>query len=160
MQAQQWARHPAGRWRGHLGPDGGPLRPQTGASTRQQCSLHMSCDLSGHSCSDRVLCSSPCGLHTCCCGAASTLFSLTRCHCQQPRHRACLLDAAEQLPDAKGLCTACQPLSHPACYLQVTSLAFVWISHKHADHVLGLLGIVTARPASCPPLLVSLSTGV
>ena len=39
--------------------------------------------------------------------------------------------------------------------LQVDSLAFVWISHKHADHMLGLPGILHARTAAKPPLLVS-----
>ncbi|KAK9822596.1 hypothetical protein WJX74_008798 [Apatococcus lobatus] len=37
---------------------------------------------------------------------------------------------------------------------QVASLACVWISHKHSDHLLGLPGILSARPPSCPPLLV------
>ena len=39
--------------------------------------------------------------------------------------------------------------------LQVDSLAFLWISHKHADHMLGLPGILAARSAARPPLLVS-----
>lgn len=30
----------------------------------------------------------------------------------------------------------------------------VWVSHKHADHMLGLSGILAARSASQPPLLV------
>ena len=30
----------------------------------------------------------------------------------------------------------------------------VWVSHKHADHMLGLSGILAARSASQLPLLV------
>ena len=81
------------------------------------------CDLSGHSCSNRESHSRPPGLyhsrtgglHTCCCRAASTFSRVTTCHChQQPRHEPCLLHFAEQLPDAEGLCSSCQPLSCPA----------------------------------------------
>jgi len=38
--------------------------------------------------------------------------------------------------------------------VQVNSLALVWISHKHADHMLGLPAILAARHTSSPPLLV------
>ena len=37
---------------------------------------------------------------------------------------------------------------------QVAGLGAVWLSHKHADHMLGLLGILQARPPSNQPLLV------
>ena len=40
--------------------------------------------------------------------------------------------------------------------VQVDALCAVWISHKHADHMLGLLGILKARSANTPPLLVSI----
>ena len=42
---------------------------------------------------------------------------------------------------------------HHDC-VQVSSLALVWISHKHADHMLGLPAILAARHASTPPLQV------
>lgn len=38
--------------------------------------------------------------------------------------------------------------------VQVDNLAFIWISHKHADHMLGLAGILAARSATTPPLQV------
>ncbi len=34
-------------------------------------------------------------------------------------------------------------------------LCAVWVSHKHADHMLGLPGILSARSADQPPLLAS-----
>lgn len=37
---------------------------------------------------------------------------------------------------------------------QVAALRCVWVSHKHADHTLGLAGLLAARPASAAPLLV------
>lgn len=37
---------------------------------------------------------------------------------------------------------------------QVAALRCVWVSHKHADHALGLSGLLAARPAGAPPLLV------
>ena len=40
--------------------------------------------------------------------------------------------------------------------IQVDNLAFVWISHKHADHMLGLASVLAVRKKSVPPLLVSL----
>ncbi|KAL0053601.1 hypothetical protein WJX82_008144 [Trebouxia sp. C0006] len=43
---------------------------------------------------------------------------------------------------------------HKAAFDQVNSLALVWISHKHADHMLGLPAILAARHTSCPPLQV------
>lgn len=42
--------------------------------------------------------------------------------------------------------------------VQVDGLCAVWVSHKHADHMLGLPGILSARSASAPPLLVSAQT--
>ena len=39
--------------------------------------------------------------------------------------------------------------------VQVDALGAVWVSHKHADHMLGLPGILSARSANQPPLLVS-----
>lgn len=39
--------------------------------------------------------------------------------------------------------------------LQVDRLAAVFLSHKHADHMLGLPGILRARSSAAPPLLVS-----
>ena len=39
--------------------------------------------------------------------------------------------------------------------MQVDNLAFVWVSHKHADHMLGLAGILAARSSTAPPLLVT-----
>ena len=38
--------------------------------------------------------------------------------------------------------------------MQVDRLDAVWVSHKHADHMLGLPGILMARSASQQPLLV------
>ncbi len=46
-----------------------------------------------------------------------------------------------------------QGRNHYRC-VQVNSLALVWISHKHADHMLGLPAILAARHASSPPLQV------
>ena len=37
---------------------------------------------------------------------------------------------------------------------QAAALAAVLISHKHADHVLGVPALLTARPAGSPPLIV------
>lgn len=37
---------------------------------------------------------------------------------------------------------------------QVASLAAVWVSHRHADHMLGLPALLAARPPSAPPLLI------
>lgn len=37
---------------------------------------------------------------------------------------------------------------------QVAALAAVWVSHRHADHMLGLPALLAARPPSAPPLLV------
>ena len=36
----------------------------------------------------------------------------------------------------------------------VAALAAVWVSHKHADHLLGLPALLAARPRQAPPLLV------
>jgi ribonuclease Z len=33
------------------------------------------------------------------------------------------------------------------------SLECVWLSHKHADHVLGILSLIHARPAQAPALI-------
>ncbi|CAL5221692.1 g3928 [Coccomyxa viridis] len=41
-----------------------------------------------------------------------------------------------------------------AAQQQVDRLCAVWVSHKHADHMLGLPGILSARSADQPPLLV------
>ena len=38
--------------------------------------------------------------------------------------------------------------------MQVDRLESVWVSHKHADHMLGLPGILMARSARQLPLLV------
>ncbi|KAF5840784.1 beta-lactamase-like protein [Dunaliella salina] len=45
-------------------------------------------------------------------------------------------------------------LGPEAARQQVAALRCVWVSHKHADHALGLSGLLAARPASAPPLLV------
>ncbi len=37
---------------------------------------------------------------------------------------------------------------------QAAALAAVLISHKHADHVLGVPALLAARPAGSPPLIV------
>jgi hypothetical protein len=37
---------------------------------------------------------------------------------------------------------------------QLRRLSLVWLSHKHPDHVLGLPGLLAARPAGAAPLLV------
>lgn len=37
---------------------------------------------------------------------------------------------------------------------QVAALQAVWVSHRHADHALGLGAVLAARPANAPPLLV------
>ena len=42
-----------------------------------------------------------------------------------------------------------------AVALQVAELVAVWVSHRHADHMAGLPGILAARASSKPPLLVS-----
>ena len=60
-----------------------------------------------------------------------------------------LLDAGEgclaQLTRAYGVTGA---------RAQVAALAAVWLSHRHADHMLGLPAVLAARPPSAPPLLV------
>lgn len=38
--------------------------------------------------------------------------------------------------------------------VEVAALCAVWVSHKHADHCLGLPALIAARPATCRPLLV------
>jgi metal-dependent hydrolase (beta-lactamase superfamily II) len=50
------------------------------------------------------------------------------------------------------LCISCQDVFCIAP--QVSGLAAVWVSHKHADHCLGLLGILQARAPYDQPLLV------
>lgn len=42
--------------------------------------------------------------------------------------------------------------------MQVNQLKVVWVSHKHADHMMGLAGILHARHPSTPPLLVCISS--
>ena len=42
--------------------------------------------------------------------------------------------------------------------MQVEQLAAVWISHRHADHMMGLAAILCARPPAAGPLLVRPST--
>ena len=37
---------------------------------------------------------------------------------------------------------------------QAAALAAVLISHKHADHVLGVPALLAARPSGVPPLIV------
>lgn len=39
-------------------------------------------------------------------------------------------------------------------YVQVARLQCVWLSHKHADHVLGLPQLLSNRPPTAQPLLV------
>jgi ribonuclease BN (tRNA processing enzyme) len=38
--------------------------------------------------------------------------------------------------------------------LQVAALAAVWVSHKHADHLLGLPALLAARSWQAPPLII------
>ena len=43
----------------------------------------------------------------------------------------------------------------PPVFEQVSGLSALWLSHKHADHMLGTLGILQARARYDQPLLVS-----
>lgn len=38
--------------------------------------------------------------------------------------------------------------------LQLAALAAVWVSHKHADHLLGLPALLAARSRQAPLLIV------
>jgi Beta-lactamase superfamily domain len=75
-------------------------------------------------------------------------------HTKHCPHRLCsggglLLDAGEgclaQLTRAYGAAGAAG---------QVAALAAVWLSHRHADHMLGLPALLATRLPSAPPLLV------
>jgi ribonuclease Z len=37
---------------------------------------------------------------------------------------------------------------------QAAALRCVWVSHRHADHCMGLAGLLAARPPTAPALLV------
>lgn len=41
-----------------------------------------------------------------------------------------------------------------AAAAQVAALAAVWLSHRHADHMLGLPALLAARALAAPPLVV------
>ncbi|EIE26920.1 hypothetical protein COCSUDRAFT_59422 [Coccomyxa subellipsoidea C-169] len=91
--------------------------------------------------------------------AAQVLFLGTGCaepskyrggaavHVRLSDGRGLLLDAGE---GALG-----QLVRHFGPAGAVDALCSVWLSHKHADHILGLPGILHARSASSPPLLAS-----
>ena len=55
-------------------------------------------------------------------------------------------------------CVASLWQGESTCGVQVDRLCAVWVSHKHADHMLGLPGILAARSADQPPLLASLQS--
>lgn len=52
--------------------------------------------------------------------------------------------------------TMCSMLGKDRAQMCVNSLVAVWISHKHADHCLGLPGILAARSPQRPPLILAL----
>ncbi len=50
---------------------------------------------------------------------------------------------------------AALPLPCVCARVQVAALRCVWVSHRHADHCLGLAGLLAARPGGAEPLLVA-----
>lgn len=48
----------------------------------------------------------------------------------------------------------CRAHGTAAALRHVASLGCVWVSHRHADHMSGVLPLLAAYPASLPPLLV------
>ena len=83
------------------------------------------------------------------------------------RHAWCLDIALSRDPSIpqicpeliNGICSSSSEPQVPALHangrvLQVQMLAAVWISHRHADHMMGLQGLLEARGSSVP-LLVS-----
>ena len=65
---------------------------------------------------------------------------------------ACLAGCSSVLHISMGLLRCSH---YTTAVLQVAELAAVWVSHRHADHMAGLPGILAARSSAKPPLLVS-----
>lgn len=66
-----------------------------------------------------------------------------------PSGRGALLDAGEGAAGALK-----RALGAEGGRKAFASLSLLWLSHKHADHVLGAVGVLEARPVGAPPLLV------